>query len=77
MFTCEPDWHLFCLLHKKNSMILNFILAASIPVIAGIVIYLLSKARERSKRARVSEEGYETAYDILFPKRESRKHRVA
>ena len=58
-------------------MIYNFILATSIPIIAGIVIYLLSKARERSKRARVSEEGYETAYDILFPKRRSGKQRVA
>jgi hypothetical protein len=58
-------------------MIYSFIFAVSIPIIAGIVIYLISKARERSKRARVSEEGYETAYDILFPKRHSRKHRVA
>ena len=58
-------------------MIYNLILAASIPLIAGIVIYLFGKARERSKRARVSEEGYETAYDILFPKRQSKKHRVA
>jgi len=58
-------------------MLYSFILAASIPLIAGIVIYLLFKAREKSKRARVSEEGYETAYDILFPKRRSGKHRVA
>jgi hypothetical protein len=58
-------------------MILNFIFAASIPVITGIVIYLFSKARERYKRAKVSEEGYETAYDILFPKKRSGKQRVA
>jgi hypothetical protein len=58
-------------------MIYTFILATSIPVVTGIAIYLFSKARERYKRAKVSEEGYETAYDILFPKRQSKKHRVA
>ncbi|MEO6541765.1 MAG: hypothetical protein ABIN74_12255 [Ferruginibacter sp.] len=58
-------------------MIYNIIIAASVSLIAGTVIYILSKTREKSKRARVSEEGYETAYDILFPKRQSRKHRVA
>ncbi|HEX2684238.1 MAG TPA: hypothetical protein VHL77_09910 [Ferruginibacter sp.] len=58
-------------------MILSFIFAASVPIITGIVIYLIAKGRERAKRARVSEEGYETAYDILFPKRRAGKHRMA
>lgn len=58
-------------------MIYNIITAVSIIVIVPVVIYALVKRREKSKRARVSEEGYETAYDILFPKRRSGKHRVA
>ncbi|MEO6253589.1 MAG: hypothetical protein ABIO79_09800 [Ferruginibacter sp.] len=58
-------------------MTYTFIIATSVTIIAGTVIYILSKSNEKSKRARVSEEGYETAYDILFPKRRSRRHRVA
>lgn len=58
-------------------MIYNIITAASIIVVIPVIIYALAKRREKSKRARVSEEGYETAYDILFPKRRSGRHRVA
>jgi tetraacyldisaccharide-1-P 4'-kinase len=58
-------------------MIYNIIIAASIIVITPVVIFIVGKLREKAKRVRVSEEGYETAYDILFPKRKSKKVRVA
>ncbi len=59
-------------------MIYNIIIAAaSIIVITPVVIYVVAKLRERAKRVKVSEEGYETAYDILFTKRKSKRYRVA
>jgi hypothetical protein len=58
-------------------MIYKFILAASLPLFAGIGIYLLFKGREKVKRTRVSNEGYETAYDVLFPKKKIKKYRVS
>lgn len=64
-------------LENKNIMIYNFIIAASIPTFTGIAIYVFFKLREKSKRARVSEEGYETAYDVLFPKKKVKKYRAA
>lgn len=58
-------------------MIYNIIIAASIIVIVPVVIYVVARLREKSKRARVSEEGYETAYDVLFTKRKPKKYRIA
>ncbi len=58
-------------------MIFSFIFAASLLLFAAIFIYLFFKTREKSKRQIVSEQGYETAYDILFSKRKRKKHRVA
>lgn len=58
-------------------MIYNIIIAVSIIAIVPVIIYALIKGREKAKRVRVSEEGYETAYDILFSKRKTRRHRVA
>ncbi|HMK03632.1 MAG TPA: hypothetical protein VK489_05550 [Ferruginibacter sp.] len=53
------------------------IIAVSIITIVPVIIYALVSGREKAKRVRVSEEGYETAYDILFPKRKTKKYRVA
>ena len=58
-------------------MIYSFIIAVSVAVFSGITIYALVKGRKKAKLKRVSEEGYETAYDILFPKRRTKKYRVA
>ena len=33
----------------------------------GIAVFLTRKKRNRKKLARIAEEGYEIAHDILFP----------
>lgn len=58
-------------------MIYNIIIAVSIIAVVPVIIFALIKGREKAKRAKVSEEGYETAYDILFTKRKSKKYWVA
>ncbi len=58
-------------------MLYNIIIAVSIIAIIPVIIYALIKGREKAKRVRVSEEGYETAYDVLFTKRKPKKYRVA
>jgi short subunit fatty acids transporter len=58
-------------------MLYTIIIAVSVITIVPVIIYALAKGREKAKRVRVSEEGYETAYDILFTKVKSKKYRVA
>ena len=58
-------------------MIYSFIIAVSVTVFTGITIYVLVKGRKKAKLKRVSEEGYEIAYDILFPKRRTKRYRAA
>lgn len=59
---------------KTNKFILGVAAAAAV----GFMIYAIRNRRLSAIRhARVAEEGYETAHDILFPdhKRHSRKLR--
>ncbi len=58
-------------------MIYNITIAVSIIAVVPVIIFALVKSREKAKRVRVSEEGYETAYDVLFTKRKPKKYRVA
>lgn len=58
-------------------MIYNITIAVSIIAVVPVIIFALVKCREKAKRVRVSEEGYETAYDVLFTKRKPKKYRVA
>ena len=49
---------------KNNRLILG--IASTIAF--GVVTYLVIRKKTQYRRlARVSEEGYETAYDILYP----------
>jgi len=42
-------------------------------IVAVIAIYSVKKRRWRKKLVRISDAGYETAYDILFPLRSQRQ----
>jgi len=45
---------------------LSIILITTV-IITGIVIYSVKKSRSEKRLISVSDAGYETAYDILFP----------
>lgn len=57
---------------KKNTALL---LAGATVLITGYLLYSSRRYKDQHKRARkVSDEGYETAHDILFPgKKKSEK----
>ncbi|MBX2887347.1 MAG: hypothetical protein KF829_01720 [Ferruginibacter sp.] len=58
---------------KKKGTLLALISAA----LAATAIYQIVKGFKSAKRANhVANEGYETAHDILFPKKETPKHKV-
>ena len=50
---------------KKTSKILVGVGLAAIA--AGLIIYTVRRQRSNQRHARVADEGYETAHDILFP----------
>lgn len=54
---------------KTNKIILGVAAAAAV----GFLIYTIRNRRQSAIRhARVADEGYETAHDILFPDKKSR-----
>jgi hypothetical protein len=59
---------------KQKTILITSIIAAG--VATGVTIYLFRKSRSNknsNRKERVSDEGYETAEDILFPLRKRRK----
>jgi large-conductance mechanosensitive channel len=48
-------------------MTYKLITALCFSIITATVVFTVVKNRKKIKRKLVSEEGYETAYDILFP----------
>jgi len=55
----------------------QIIAGISLLTIAGVIIYLNRRRRKdimnKLKAEQVSEHGYETAHDVLFPKKKRRK----
>jgi len=47
----------------------KLLVAAAAGFLAGLVIYMVRRAEEKRVLSEVSNEGYETAYDVLFPDR--------
>ena len=45
----------------------RFLIGVGVAALAGIIIYTLRRNRSNGKLARIADEGYETAKDILFP----------
>jgi hypothetical protein len=50
---------------------LSIILISAV-IVTGIVIYSLKKSRLEKKLISVSDAGYETAFDILYPLKSQR-----
>ena len=56
----------------------NRVLLAAIGLAAatGIVIYMVRRHQTNGRFAKVAEEGYETAHDILYPDKRNRRKKV-
>ena len=58
---------------KTNKILLGIAAVAAV----GFVVYALRSRRQTAIRhARVADEGYETAHDILFPGKKSRHRKL-
>lgn len=42
----------------------------------GLIVYAVRRYKSDKRHAKVAEEGYETAYDILFPQKEEKRRKV-
>ena len=59
---------------KKTSKILVGVGLAAIA--AGFIIYTVRRQRSNQRHARVADEGYETAHDVLFPAERYKRKKV-
>jgi len=59
---------------KKTSKILVGVGLAAIA--AGFIVYAVRRHRSNQRRARIADEGYETAHDILFPANKHKRKKV-
>ena len=57
---------------KTNKILVSVGIAA---VTAGFIIYAVRRYQSSQRRTRIANEGYETAHDILYP-RKLRKKKV-
>ena len=53
---------------KKTSKIL---LAVGAAAAIGLTMYAIRRHRTNRRHARISNEGYETAHDVLYPERKN------
>ena len=58
-------------------MTYKLITALCLSAITAAVVFAAIKNRKKIKRKRVADEGYETAYDILFPLKKYKKYKTA
>ncbi|MFT3945470.1 MAG: hypothetical protein QM763_00735 [Agriterribacter sp.] len=47
----------------------DLLIAAAVGAATGILVYLTRRMRERRILTKVSDEGYETAHEILYPQK--------
>lgn len=45
----------------------KLLVAVAAGFLAGLVVYMVRRAEEKRMLTEVADEGYETAYDVLFP----------
>ena len=57
---------------KTNKLLIGVAIAA----LAGFFIYAMRRSQSNNRLARISDEGYETAQDILFPPKKHKRRRV-
>ncbi len=58
-------------------MTYKLITSLCVGIITATAVYFAVKSRKQIKRKMVADEGYETAYDILFPLKKYRKYKTA
>ncbi len=56
----------------RNKVLLGLAAAA----IVGIVVYAIRKKNTKKMLKQISDEGYETAHDVLFPNKNKRDPRL-
>ncbi len=54
----------------------RIMLAIGLAAAAGFAIYAIRRHQTNKRYARIADEGYETAHDILYPQQGKRKKRV-
>jgi hypothetical protein len=59
---------------KKTDKIL--LGAAGIAVVTGFIIYAVRRYHSNQRNARIADEGYETARDILYPGKRNKRKKV-
>lgn len=55
---------------KKNKYLLGGLVGIAA---TALVVYCVRRVNDRHRRSKVAEEGYETAYDVLYPHK-TKKH---
>lgn len=55
---------MFC---KSKYGLLSVLTMASTAFVAGAVVYTLSKRRDIRRLSKSADEGYETAFDLIYP----------
>ena len=58
---------------KKSN---RFLLAIGLAAATGLVIYMVRRHQSNQRIAKVADEGYETAHDILYPDKRNRRRKV-
>jgi hypothetical protein len=56
-----------------NKVILAVAATAIAATVTGMVIHAVQRKNKNRRLSRVSDEGYETAHDVLFPTRNKRR----
>lgn len=58
---------------KKTNRV---ILAIGLAAVAGLVIYTIRRHQSNQRFAKIADEGYETAHDILYPHKNKSRRKV-
>jgi hypothetical protein len=59
---------------KKNTT--KILIGIGIAAAAGFIIYAVRRQQSNKRHARVADEGYETAHDILYPQKKYKRKKV-
>lgn len=74
-------WYAFCLFTffkptqmKKSTT--KILIGIGIAAATGFIIYAVRRQQSNKRYARVADEGYETAHDILYPPKKYKRKKV-
>lgn len=54
----------------------DLLVAAAVGAAAGILVYLVRRVKEHKILTKVSDEGYETAHEVLYPQKKQMKGKL-